>query len=227
MNISSDLGPVYHETNMENFPVEPWNTVSNLIFLAIFLYWAYRIKGNIVNQYLVALSLPFLFIGWVGGTIFHATRSHELWLYMDFLPIYFLGLSLACFYWYKITESFFKVVAFTVVPYLTFNLLTSYLDLPQNFTDSSVYFFIFVIAAFPLLRYAIGKPRSYCINLIYAITCFCFAIIARITDKAFIDLLPMGTHWLWHIGGGFCTFFMFKFVYEDHEDKNLYILIRF
>jgi hypothetical protein len=42
-----DQGPTYIETIMGRFPVEPWNTASNLLFLVIILYWVWRLKGQI------------------------------------------------------------------------------------------------------------------------------------------------------------------------------------
>ena len=35
----NDNGPIYVETLMGRFPVEPWNTYSNLLFLALIVFW--------------------------------------------------------------------------------------------------------------------------------------------------------------------------------------------
>ena len=41
-----DFGPFYAETHMGRLPVEPWNTFSNLAFLAIAVYWAFKIRKD-------------------------------------------------------------------------------------------------------------------------------------------------------------------------------------
>jgi hemolysin III len=217
----NDFGPIYRETNMAGFPVEPWNTASNLIFLFTFFYWAYRIRHSFKEQYMVAISLPILFIGWVGGTIYHATRSHNLWLYMDFLPIYILGFMLAFYFWYKLTGNVLRIFILTIIPYFLLNFATVYIDMSQNVRASTGYFLIFVMAAYPVIKYALNNKSKVNTNLVYAVICFALAITARIGDQSFpetfLTLFPQGTHWLWHTIGGLTTFFMFKFVFEDRQ----------
>ena len=93
-----DQGPIYLETIMGRFPVEPWNTASNLLFLVIILYWAWRLKGEIRAHRFIAGAIPVLIIGWVGGTVYHATRSHNLWLFMDFVPIALLAAAVSMYF---------------------------------------------------------------------------------------------------------------------------------
>ena len=87
-----DFGPIYAETDLTRFPVEPWNVASNLIFLIIIFLFARRTRLNYRRYPLVVLALPILAVGFTGGTIFHATRSNRLWLMMDYLPIMILCL---------------------------------------------------------------------------------------------------------------------------------------
>ena len=219
--IPNDFGPIYRETNMTQFPVEPWNTASNLIFLFTFLYWAYQIRNNYKEYKLVATCLPILLIGWIGGTVYHATRSHDLWLYMDFLPIYILGFILAFHYWYKLTRNIKRIIMLTILPYLVCNGLIRLFIESHNTKVSLGYFLIFTISASPVIRYALEHRDRINYNLLYASISFLIAITARIGDKSFpetfLTIFPMGTHWVWHTIGGLTTFFMFKFVYEDRK----------
>ena len=86
----NDSGPIYRETLMGRLPVEPWNTWSNLVFLFVVIFWALRAYREPRTHLFLAGALPVLFIGFVGGTVFHGTRSHEVWLLMDWVPIVLL-----------------------------------------------------------------------------------------------------------------------------------------
>jgi hypothetical protein len=93
-----DQGPTYIETIMGRFPVEPWNTASNLLFLVIILYWVWRLKGQIRAHRFIAGAMPVLTISWVGGTVYYATRSHNLRLFMDFVPIALLAAAVSMYF---------------------------------------------------------------------------------------------------------------------------------
>ena len=55
-----------------------------------------------------------------------------------------------------------------------------------------------------------------------ALASFAVAVTFRMTDRLDIAFLPQGTHFLWHIFGGICSFFMIKYIYlaEDIEVKE-------
>ena len=97
----NDSGPIYLETAMGRFPVEPWNTYSNLLFLALIVFWFLRVRRNIRDHLFIAYCLPVFLLGWVGGTVYHATRSHEVWLFLDWAPIALLALAVAIFFWHR------------------------------------------------------------------------------------------------------------------------------
>lgn len=59
-----DFGPLYAETDPSRFPVEPFNSVSNLIFLLVFIYY-FRRTSLSFNQFpMTVSSLPILFVGY-------------------------------------------------------------------------------------------------------------------------------------------------------------------
>ena len=102
-----DSGPIYFETTLSDshWPIEPWNAISNLIFLAVALYWIFTIHrehAKIPRNFRILISL--LLIGWIGGTIYHGTRSGDIWYYMDMLPIYLLAFLVNLLAWQKITS---------------------------------------------------------------------------------------------------------------------------
>lgn len=109
----ADFGPIYAETLPGRFPVEPWNTFSNLIFLFVFLNFLRRIRHNPRRYPITLTSLIILIIGLTGGTIYHATRSHNIWLILDFVPIGILVIIGTIFFWYRLTGSFFSAARFS------------------------------------------------------------------------------------------------------------------
>ena len=98
----ADQGPVYAETDLSAFPVECYATWSNLIFPILIGYWLWRLHGHYAHHRMLTIALPILAVGWIGGTIYHATRSHVVWLVMDWLPIAILVLIAAGWLWRRI-----------------------------------------------------------------------------------------------------------------------------
>ena len=94
-----DFGPIYAETGKEGFLIEPFNTASNLIFLFLIIYWFLQVKDKWKEHPLIIVSLPILTIGFLGGSIYHATRSHNIWLFLDFMPIMILCLLAMLRFW--------------------------------------------------------------------------------------------------------------------------------
>jgi hypothetical protein len=43
---------------------------------------------------------------------------------------------------------------------------------------------------------------------------FGMAISFRVMDR-FVEIFPMGSHWLWHCFGALSVFFLMKYIYED------------
>ncbi|MCB9030662.1 MAG: hypothetical protein H6619_06380 [Deltaproteobacteria bacterium] len=62
----NDFGPIYAETDMTQFPVEPFNTVSNVIFLLMILYFTYQTRLRYQSHPLLVTILPILSLGFIG-----------------------------------------------------------------------------------------------------------------------------------------------------------------
>lgn len=215
----NDFGPIYLETNFNHFPVEPWNTFSNLVFLAVFLYWAWRTRLSYQRFPLLAVGLPILFIGYVGGTIYHATRSHQIWLVMDFMPIGILCLLLSYWYWLKLLGNHWKVLAYAIAPFFFIRAAMVTVSLEKNMAISLGYLMLAVFLLLPLLIYTARNRPAGRINLVYSVIAFLCALSFRVVDFYDPELvrtyLPMGTHWLWHCFGGIATYFVVRFIYAD------------
>lgn len=148
----NDTGPMYQETLMGRFPVEPLNTMNNLIFLWIIIYFAIRVYPSIRQHVFLALSLPILAIGFIGGTIFHATRSHEVWLFMDWVPIMILCTAAIIFFIGKIYQSWrHRFLAFGLI--IGVYLAVRSFPFPQDIAISIGYVITAVTVLLPLFLY--------------------------------------------------------------------------
>lgn len=198
----TDMGPVYYETDTErlgSIVVEPFNAYSSLAMaLVAVLIWTLLLsKDSGRSPFLAFIFAPLLFVGGVGSTLFHAFRSSQFFLLLDWLPILLLTLLLSLHYWYKV----FPNRTFIVVMIL---LILVARALPSVFMRGAAainlsYFLSGVLILIPLFiflfktRFTNGKYiLASCLVLLMALT-------FRLADDYEQLALPMGTHWLWHI----------------------------
>lgn len=213
-----DFGPIYAETVVGRFPVEPYNTASNIIFLIICLYWARRTRCNYRRFPFIVIALPVLLIGFIGGTTFHATRSHPIWLYMDFIPIFVLAGS-ACYYlWRRITASSLIALLLMLSTILGLRLLR-YLLLPPGKAYISIGYVLMALSIIiPSILHCFKNRWVHFEKLIAAFSSFAVAVLFRQLDTdVHREIFPMGTHFLWHLAGGISTFFLILYIYHDEK----------
>ena len=214
----NDRGPIYLETLMGRFPVEPWNTFSNLLFLALIVFWFLRVRGHVPDHRFIAYSLPVFLIGWVGGTVYHATRSHNVWLFLDFVPIALLAFAVAMFFWRRQGISWFVapflVIGPLVLAGVTFSVLRD--------AHGSVRFLGFPVIALailmPVLRHLARTGWKDAGLVAGALVGFAVAIGFRSIDlRVSIAFLPMGTHWLWHSFGAAAVHLLMLYIYRGER----------
>ena len=216
----NDQGPIYQETNMANYPVELWCTVSNLVFLAVFIFFAAKTKFKYKKFPFLSVALPILFIGWFGGTVYHATRSHDVWLLLDYIPILFLVLMSSIYFWREVVGKWLWVLIFTLLPIFTYRVIYEFLALPHSISVSIGYSVMASVIVVPLVLHCVRKYPAGWKSLTAALLSFVVAITFRTMDNGETSsLLPMGTHFLWHIFGGLCSFFMFSYLYNSEKQK--------
>ena len=218
----NDSGPLYKETMAGRFPVEPWNTYSNLLFFIVLVYWSIRVYKDVKNHKFIALTLPILLIGNIGGNIYHATRSSDFWLYMDSIPIFLLSFLVATHFILK--QKIYKIyIPFIfILPFVHLYLINSVIEVPEFVERMLEYPILVIIVLFPLFRWLYITKWKNLHLIVLSILFISLALIARIIDlKA--DFLPMGTHWLWHSFGAMMTYTIILYIYKDdllHPSKN-------
>lgn len=213
LSFPQDSGPIYQETLAGRLPVEPFNTYSNIFFLLIIVYFSLKVYRDYKNHRFLAWSLPVLFMGFIGGTVYHATRSHDIWMYMDWLPIVILCLAVSVYYAIKLKMSkkrrFFLIL---IILFLVFGIRM--LPWPASLQTSIGYIATAVGLLLPILTYFYTTKLHHWGYILLAFLSFGFAISFRVMDR-FLYVLPMGTHWLWHCFGALSVFFLISYIYND------------
>ncbi|MDR6299649.1 hypothetical protein [Mesonia maritima] len=211
LNFPNDSGPIYKETVEGRFPVEPFNTLSNFLFLAIIIYFSLKVYKDYKKHSFLAGALPVLSIGFIGGTIYHATRSHEIWLLMDWVPIILLCLAVSIYFTLKDGNNWLqKIWLLLLVLVLVFGV--RFINWPAKLKISIGYIATALGLLLPLVIYLIKTNFKNGSQILYAVSAFSLAILFRILDKR-LDLLEMGTHWLWHSFGAIAVFFLMNYIF--------------
>lgn len=209
----ADGGPVYQETNLEAFIVEPWNTASAAIFMGIALYWLIKLKGNYQNYLFLSVSMVILGIGGFGGALYHGLRTSFLFLMMDVLPILGLGLAASAFLWSRLLKKPWKTVSVLSLFVIVHIVLHSLPDGNQDLLASLGYVNIGLMILIPLVGVLMKTKFRYGWFVIAALLFFALALTFRVMDFN-EQLLYMGTHWLWHIFGALTAFVLTHYFYR-------------
>jgi hypothetical protein len=204
-----DGGPVYTETNLRGFVVEPWNAASALLFLVIVLYWLIRLWGRYSRFPFLSLCLPILAAGGLGGTLYHATRASTVFYLMDVFPILVLALAISAFLWSRLLPRWWLGLALLLPYFLIHRLGFDWLDSHQAINLSYAALAAIVLA--PTALYLLRNRFRHGGWILLACVSFAIALYFRYADPQ--RFLPMGTHWLWHTFGAVASWAVSEFLY--------------
>lgn len=216
----ADGGPVYHETDLERFVVEPWNAYSSLSFLVPAIIFLVILRGKYSeHKFLVFLAIPLLILGGSGSTLYHAFRASRLMLALDVLPIILLTLSVSIYFLYEVIKNWLVVAAIILGSFgLRFLLWGEF----QGQTAINIGYAITGVMIFvPALLYVIRSGYIHFRHLAFSIIAFILALFFRYMDDLREPLLWMGTHWLWHIACAVGAFFLGMYLFRTRETIKL------
>ncbi|MCX2573541.1 hypothetical protein [Pedobacter sandarakinus] len=218
-----DGGTAYTETDLTQFFPEPLNTITSCFFLAIAIYWTFRVWGKFGTHTYLSIALILLYIGGIGGTTYHGLRRWPIFIMMDWMPIMLLCLSAGIYFLAKLTRWYYALLI--IVFYAAFQFYVR-----QLFTGGDFQIFINInyalmaaIVLFPVFGYLLKTKWKHGKWVGFALLAFVFALTFRIADKWV--LLSVGTHFLWHTFGAIASFCMLQYIFLVHE-KNDAVLVR-
>lgn len=196
----------YCERTESSFLSEPINFFSNAAFL-ISAYFAYQLlkKYKIKERSYYILVLLLTLIG-VGSALWHSFRDPYA-LLLDALPIFAFFLLFLYLLFRKLIGNGKKAFVLLIIFFL-FQVVVSYL-LP-NFLNGSVRHLVngVVFGMLAFILYRENKPIRK--DMIIALSLYSLAIVFRSVDNSICSLLPIGTHFLWHIFNAIAAFYAMK-----------------
>lgn len=208
--IPPDGGIVYTETNMAHFFPEPLNAVTSMLFLAIAVFWTIKISGNFKKYPFLTYCLMLLYIGAIGGTIYHSFRQWPVFIIMDWLPIMFLCMSAGFYFLAKSTQWYYAILMVVGYLLLMFALRNWVLVNNNSVFINLNYAMMASLVLFSVLKYLIYTQWKAGKWVGFALLSFVFALTFRIVDKW--GWFSFGTHFLWHTFGAVATFCMFNYI---------------
>jgi len=225
-----DSGPFYHEFHADGHILEPWNALSSLVFFIPVVYWIIKLRGQYKQHPIIVTMLPLLFMNGLGSTLYHAFRSSQFFLLLDWLPASILTFILAAYFWTKILKKWY----WGVLTVLTFNItammiMQLFRDVPNfdQIAPNLGYFVVGCTIFIPLVIRLYRTKFRYAYLVGLSILFLSSSLLFRTMDypSAPFSWLPQGTHFLWHIFSSFAVFSMGYYLYysktlEINKEKS-------
>ena len=208
-----DGGVLYAETNMENLFPEPVNTITSCFFIAIAVYWTFKLKGKFKQHIFLSVALLLLYIGGIGGTIYHGLRQWSFFIMMDWMPIMLLCVAAGVYFLAKVTKWYYAVLLVLLYTAFQFYARQQIIsgDSDINLFININYAILAAIVLFPVLAYLISTKFINGKWVGFALIAFILALTFRVIDNW--GWLTIGTHFLWHTFGAVAAFCMFQYIY--------------
>lgn len=213
-----DRGPIYTETDFSHTIVEPYNALSAALFLVVVIYWTRVLWGRFAQHRFLAAALPVLTIGAVGGTLYHALRMWRGFLIMDYMPILLLALAAGVYFLRRLLGSLLAasglvIVWFSVQGCFFYAVRHGYLAVPLHVSINLSYALLGLLVAGPIAAYLLRVDRQHAWRFAIALCAFAAGLSFRYLDALRPPLLPMGTHFLWHLCGALAVYQCFALIY--------------
>lgn len=214
-----DGGMLYTETNMAQLFPEPFNAITSGFFLIIALYWTVKMKGNFKSNPFLSYCLVLLYIGGIGGTVYHALRRWSVFIMMDWMPIMLLCVSAGVYFLAQSSRWYYAVLMVLGYVGLQFSI-RNWLSADNIHLFVNInYALMALLVLLPVLKYLIYTKWKAGKWVGYALSSFALALTFRIADKW--EWFSFGTHFLWHTFGAIATFCMFNYIYLTQNKKEL------
>ncbi|MDT8308780.1 MAG: ceramidase domain-containing protein [Bacteroidales bacterium] len=207
----NDFGPLYFEFQPDAYIKEPWNAFSSLFFLIPVIYWVWKLRGSYKKYLIITALLPLLFLNGIGSTLYHAFRASNVFLFLDSIPAALMNLLLAGYMWYKLLRNPWKAAGIVALFYVSG--IAAMFILHKWFTvgSANIFYFMVGICIFTPTIIYLTKTKFYKWKLLAStVLLLSFALLFRSLDHPsqnfLLEILPMGTHFLWHIFSALAVF---------------------
>lgn len=195
----------YCERLTADFWAEPFNAWTNLIFVFVGL-WGIRACQFRPTGYTLVLSLISILIG-VGSFLFHTFADKATQL-LDLIPIFVFTLLFVYFGFRYILKWQRQTSAVITFLFVVMMVLIE-LFVPKTFVNGSSLYLPALLLMFFMVRKSSHLPA---ISRMYKLTTLTFflSLLARTFDNALCEIIPIGTHFIWHLLNGIAVAIMIQ-----------------
>ena len=219
--------PPNAETVAGGFPAEPLNAISNLGFLLVLVYWALKTKFRIRLYPVIVITMPLMFCALVAGTMHHILRSDKVWHSITLLCIFFAVVNACVYLWYRVTESWMKSFLCVMAVPLVFRLFLASLTFPEKISVAVVFVVMALAMLIPAVVHCMRNHLKNLELLVISSLAFMIALIFREADANLVGIMPLGTHFLWHIFGAVSLFYLLKYLFITDKTKSKKVFLEF
>ena len=132
-----------------------------------------------------------------------------MWLILDILPIVALSIAVGLSFWHMVVRSWGKAIVCFFGIAVSGRVLASLLVADHALRISFWYMAMALPIVLPLFVVVRRKARPEKLLFIGVLAAFAVAVMFRMWDRTGVEpLLPMGTHFLWHLFGGLAVFLL-------------------
>lgn len=209
-----DGGPLYRETDLSQWIAEPWNAISSMAFILAAIWFYFKVRHDMRRHWFLALAVPVMLVGGIGGTLYHGLRSSPVFLAMDVAPIYILAFGFSLWMWRRVLCQWVLPVII-VAAFLASDSVIYYLtSWPENVKHSAAYGNMGAAMILPLILLLIKEQFAEGKWALLALAAYGLGLSCRVLDAAEPPLTPVGTHFLWHLFCATGTSCFGQFVYR-------------
>jgi hypothetical protein len=222
LQIPPDGGMLYTETNLSHTLPEPLNAFTSVFFLLIAFYWTYRLWGRTKTHTFLTVALVLLYIGGIGGTIYHGLRQWQFFIMMDWMPIMLLCISAGIYFIARLTRWYYAlllVAAYTA--FMVFGRMYFNDEANRQLFINVNYGILAVIVLLPVIAFLIKTGFRNGAWVGAALLAFVLALTFRVADPW--GWMEFGTHFLWHTFGAVAAFCMFQYLYLINTETTLHV----
>ncbi len=196
--------PQYCESLEQFWLHEPLNVITNFAFFvgAYVLYKLIKKKGY--DMHLGWFLIFFMIILGVGSLAWHAYHTIPT-LLADIIPIYIFIIFTFYFLLQSLTQNHKLTIVISTLTLFGYYIIFSFFPILSIFQGSLKYVFALLIFLFVngLIVKKFGKEFSFILPLSILIG----AIVFRIVDLYVCQIVPIGTHFIWHIAVALAVYF--------------------
>jgi hypothetical protein len=205
---SSDNVDIYCERLSTGFWAEPLNAVTNLGFILAGLLIISLVHRQAPRAWdITALAMMAIIVG-IGSFLFHTVATKGAMLADIFPIIIFIHFAIGVIFVRVFNIKWYYAVA-TVVAFAVFNALVMNIFGRQLFNGSIQYvptlLFLLAVAAYSYSRRLLVMREFLIAALVFLVSITCRSI-----DMMVCDMLPLGTHFLWHILNAVTMYYVMK-----------------